>query len=154
MARLFIDTNFSYMTYILDGDNISEQGYEPMPGHVIDVEAEYIAIMYGLNQYYLAWNRELDARQEDMDVEKSKATGEPVFAKVATPEQCTERPLPPPVIVYTGNEAVVRQLSGQQKVVGQNLHKLATQIWNMTKNVEVRFQWVSKKENLAGKILP
>jgi len=112
------------------------------------MEAEYLAIQYGLNEYFLKWNKELDARQDNMSLESG---GE--FYKVATPSQETPRPLPPPVLVCSDNEVVVRQLSREYHIGNDRLRKLAQRIWQMTQNVDVKYCWVSRKENLAGMML-
>jgi len=112
------------------------------------MEIEYLAVIYGLNEYFLKWNRELDARQDNYDPE----TGE--FYHVATPAQQTPRPLPPPVLVYSSSETVIRQLRHECRIASPILLKLARQVWQMTQNVQVKFEWVSKKENPARKMLP
>lgn len=154
MAKLYADANPRYIAYYLEGNGLSGSGYEAIPpGHTI-TEAEYMAVMYALNSYYLAWNKELDARQEDLDTERMAATGEEEFYRVATPSDQTKRPLPPPVLVMTDNEVVAKQLSRQYHIGNDGLRKLASQIWQMTQNVEVVFKWIPRKENIAGKMLP
>ncbi|GAH64776.1 unnamed protein product, partial [marine sediment metagenome] len=96
---------------------------------------------------------ELDARQDDRDAELSKRTGSFEFGKVASPAAETKRPLPPPVLVCCDNEVVVRQLSRQYHIANDRLRKLAQRVWQMTKNVEVKFEWIPRAENLAGKML-
>ena len=61
--------------------------------------------------------------------------------------------LPPPVLVCCDNEVVVRQLSREYHIGNDKLRKLAQRVWQMTKNVEVKYQWIPRAENLAGKML-
>ncbi len=153
MPKLYCDANPSGIAYHLDGGG---SGYQPLPAGHTSMEAEYMAIVYGLNEYFLKWNKELDARQYDMTRESRDAvrgSGDDMFFKVATPSQETPRPLPPAVLVLCDNEVVVKQLSRQYHIGADNLRKLAMRVWQMTKNVEVKYEWVSRKENLAGMML-
>lgn len=117
------------------------------------MEAEYIAIIYGLNEYFLTWGGELDARQYSLDIEKTIATGEVEFAIVSSPADRTRRPLPPPVLVCSDNEVVIKQLSRQSHIANERLRKLAMRVWQMCQNVDVKFSWIPRGENLAGKML-
>ena len=148
--RLYCDANPRMISYYLDG---GDGGYQDLPPGHTSMEAEYLAIIFGLNEYYLKWSKELDARQDDIDAEMSKYTGEMDFGSVASPADKTKRPLPPPVLVCSDNEVVVKQLSREFHIGNDRLRKLAQRVWQMTKNVEVKYCWVSRKENLAGKML-
>ncbi len=153
MPRLYTDANPSGIAYYLEFGGC---GYQPLPAGYTSMESEYLAVIYGLNEYFLSWNRELDARQYDMtreSVEDARKSGKSEFFKVATPSQETPRPLPPPVLVCCDNEVVVLQLSRQNHIGSDKLRKLAMQVWQMTQNVEVNYEWVSRKKNLAGKML-
>ena len=145
MPKLFVDANSRCISYYLDGGG---SGYQMLPSGNTNLEAEYLAIIYGLNEYFIKWNSELDARQYDMTKESK---GE--FYKVASPSEETPRPLPPPVLVCSDSEVVVKQLSRQYHIGNSRLRKLAKQIWQMTQNVEVKYQWIPRAENLAGKML-
>ena len=148
--RLYCDANPKTIAYVLDGGG---SGYQNLPSGHTSMEAEYLAIMFGLNEYFLKWNKELDARHGDLDAEKLKATGEEDFADVASPVDKTKRPLPPPVLVLSDNEVVVKQLSRQYHIGNDRLRKLAYHIWQMTKNVDVKYEWIPRAENVAGKML-
>lgn len=153
MPRLYTDANPSTIAYVLDGGG---SGYQDLPAGYTSVEAEYIAIIYGLNEYYLKWNRELDARQDNMTREslaEAKATNKSEFYSVASTTDKTKRPLPPPVLVCCDNEVVVKQLSRQYHIKEPRIRKLAQNIWQMIENVDVKFMWVPRKDNLAGKML-
>jgi len=150
MPRLYCDANPRTIAYVLDGGG---SGYQDLPDGHTSMEAEYLAIIYGLNEYFLKWSRELDARQDDIDTEMSKLSGEMEFGSVASPADKTKRPLPPPVLVLSDNEVVVRQLTRQYHIGNDRLRKLAQRVWQMTQNVEVKYQWIPRAENLAGKML-
>lgn len=150
MPRLYCDANPRMVAYVLDGGG---SGYQNLPDGHTSMEAEYLAIIYGLNEYFLKWNRELDARQDDIDAELSKHTGEFEFGSVASPADKTKRPLPAPVLVCCDNMVVVKQLSRQFHIGNDRLRKLAQRIWQMTENVEVKYEWIRREENLAGKML-
>ncbi|KKK71577.1 hypothetical protein LCGC14_2912540 [marine sediment metagenome] len=151
MAKLFVDANPSFVAFVLED---GPSGYQHLPLGHSSMEAEYLAVMYGLGEYFIMWQKELDARHDDLDVEKSRAIGEETFATVATPSERTRRPLPPAVLVCSDNEVVVKQLSRQWHIGNNRLRKLAQQVWTMSQNVEVKFEWVSRKKNPAGKMLP
>ncbi len=143
MPKLYCDANPSYIAYVLDGGGF---GVQSLWGERSSMEAEYMAISFGLNEYFLKWQRELDERQYDgLDEELTKSSS--IAAH-------TKRPLPPPVLVCCDNEVVVKQLSRQCHIANVSLRKLAETIWKQCQNVEVKFEWVSRKENLAGKMLP
>jgi ribonuclease HI len=110
------------------------------------MEAEYIAIIYGLNEYFLKWNKQLDARQYN-------GLSDSELTKVSDILAHTKQPLPDAVLVCCDNEVVIKQLSRQYHIANDRLRKLAQQVWDMTKNVEVTFQWVPRKDNLAGFML-
>lgn len=145
MPRLYCDANPKTVAYVLDGGG---SGYQSLPPGHTSMEAEYLAIIYGLNEYFMKWQRELESRYSDIDPETKK------FAdKVNTPSDRTIRPLPPPVLVCSDNETVVKQLSREYHIASERLRKLAMQVWQMVQNVEVKFQWIPRAENIAGKML-
>jgi len=150
MPKLYVDANPRCIAYVLENGG---SGYQMLPEGHTSMEAEYLAVVYGLNEYFLKWNRELDARQGDLDVEKMKRTGEVDFADVASPADKTKRPLPPPVLICSDNEVVVRQLSREYHISNDRLRKLAQQVWNQTMNIDVKFAWIPRGENIAGKML-
>ena len=146
MPKLYTDANPRCVAYVLDGGG---SGYQILSsGQYTSMEAEYLGIIYGLNEYFLKWNRELDARQYNMSIESNME-----FYKVATPSEETPRPLPSPVLVCCDNEVVIKQLSRQYHIGNSKLRKLAQRVWQMTQNVDVKYEWVSRKENPAGKML-
>ena len=150
MPKLYTDANPRMMAYVLDGGG---SGYQELPPGHTAMEAEYLAIIYGLNEYYLKWNRELDSRQDNIDAELSERTGGMEFGKVASPSAETPRPLPSAVLVCCDNEVVVRQLSRQYHISNSRLRQLAQRVWQMTENIDGKYEWVPRKENLAGKML-
>ena len=123
-------------------------GYQNLPDGYSSMEAEYLAVSYGLNEFILKWNRELDARQANMvDAEEAE------FQDVASPAEKTRRDLPPPLLVCCDNEVVVKQLSREYHIGNARLRKLAQRIWNQVELLDVKFQWVPRGENVAGKML-
>lgn len=150
MPKLYCDGNPRMIAYVLDGGG---SDYQNLPSEVSSMESEYMAIIYGLNEYFLKWNRELDARQDDIDTELSKRSHEMDFGSVASPADKTKRPLPPPVLVCCDNEVVVKQLRREYHISNDTLRKLAQRVWQMTQNVEVKYEWIPRAKNLAGKML-
>ena len=150
MPKLFVDANPNMLAYVLEDGG---SGYQELSERHSAMEAEYLAVMYGLNEYYLRWSKELDPRHGDLDTAKFKATGKVEFANVASPADQTRRPLPPPVMVCSDNEVVVKQLTREYHIGSDKLRKLAQQIWQQIQNVDVKFAWVPRAENLAGKML-
>jgi len=145
MPKIYVDANPRAVAYCIDGGG---SNYQLLPSGYTSMQAEYMAVIYGLNEFFLKWNKELDARDSDRDPETGK------FVRVSTPSQQTKRPLPPPILILSDNEVVVKQLSRQYHIKEDRLRKLAQQVWDMTQNLEVKFEWISRKENLAGKMLP
>lgn len=147
---LYVDANPRCVAYVLDGGG---SDYKFLPSGYSSMEAEYIAIIFGLNEYFLKHNKELDARQSDIDLEKSRRTGQVEFADVASPADKTRRPLPQPVVVRCDNEVVVKQLNREYHIGNDRLRKLAQQIWQQIQNVDVKFEWIPRVENKAGMML-
>jgi hypothetical protein len=143
MPKLFCDANPSMIAYVLDGGG---SGYQNLAPGETSMTAEYLAIIFGLSSYFLKWQEELDARQYNGLTDET-------LTKVATPSQETKRPLPPPVLVCSDNEVVVKQLSRQYHISNEAIRKLAQRIWQMTANVDVKYQWIPRAENIAGKML-
>jgi len=100
------------------------------------MEAEYLAISYGITEFFINWNRELDARYEESE-----------------PSRVTKRPLPPPIEIRCDNEVAVKQLSRQYHIGNDRLRKVAKQIWQATQNIDVKFTWIPRKQNQAGMML-
>jgi len=145
MPKLYVDANPRMVAYVLDGGG---SGYQELPPGQTSMTAEYTAVIYGLNEYFFKWNRELDARFSDLDPETRD-----LYDGVGTPADHTARPLPPPVLVCSDNEVVVKQLTRQYHINNDRLRKLAQQVWQMIENVDVKFQWISRKDNPAGMML-
>jgi len=144
MPKLFVDANPHSVAYVLE---FGDSGYQDLPTGYTSMEAEYMAVIYGLNSYFLRWNKELDARTSIIDPETKN------LVSTGTPSEQTARPLPPPILVCSDNEVVVKQLSRQYHIANDRLRKLAQQVWQMCQNVEVKFEWVPRKENIAGNML-
>ena len=154
MPRLYCDANPRCIAYVLDGGG---SGYQDLPSGHTSMEAEYLSIIYGLNEYFLKWNRELDARQSDMNKESLAAAEldhrQSEFYQAGNPSDRTKRLLPPPVLVLSDNEVVVNQLIRQYHIGDDRLRRLAQRVWQMTQNIDVKYEWCSRNENLAGKML-
>ncbi len=145
MPIIFVDANPRMVAYVVqDGGS----GYQELESDYPIMEAEYIAVLYGLNEFFLKWNSELDSRFSDLDPETKNFVD-----RVNTPSDRTARPLPPPIMVRSDNEVVVKQLSRQYHIGNARLRQLAQQVWQITKNLDVTFEWVSRKDNIAGKML-
>ena len=150
MVKIYTDANPSTIAYYIEDSN---SGWLNLPPGNTSMQAEYIAIIFGLNSYFRLFQPELDSRQYDLDIEKLIATGEYDYARVSSPAEQAPRALPPPILVLCDNQVVVNQLSRQYHIGDDKLRKLAQTIWQMTRNLDVKFEWVSRKDNPAGKML-
>lgn len=150
MPKLYVDGNPRMIAYVLENGG---SDYTEIPKGHTSMEAEYLAIMYGLNEYFLKWSKELDPRYGNLNLERMRKTGEMEWADVASPADHTVRPLPPPVMVCSDNEVVVKQLSREYHIANPRLRKLAQQVWRQVQNVDVIFKWVPRSENPAGMML-
>ncbi len=58
-------------------------------------------------------------------------------------------------IVYSDSQVVVNQLKHEYAINREHLRQSALRIWNMIneKNLDIRFEWIPRKQNKAGKIL-
>ena len=143
MAKLYVDANPRMVAYVLEDGG---SGFQDLAEGYTIMEAEYLAIMYGLNEYFLKWQKQLDARQYNGLTEQE-------LTAVAEISRVSKSPLPPPVLVCSDNEVVVKQLSRQYHIGNDRLRKLAQQVWKQCQNVDVKFQWIPRRDNLAGKML-
>jgi len=66
VPKLYIDGCPSTIAYVLDGGG---SDYQDLPSGYSSMESEYLAVIFGLNSYFLKWQKELDARQYDMSLE-------------------------------------------------------------------------------------
>lgn len=138
MPAISIAANSSRIAYSID---FAGGGYQELGPGYTDLEAEFIAIQYGLSEFINKWSRELDTRQYDGD------------KLVSTPSDRTQRPLPPPIEIKCSNELVVKHLSYQCSITGNKIGRLAQAIWNQTKNLKVHYSWIRARENPAVKLL-
>ena len=154
MPILYADANPKRVAWLIEGGNISTSGYTDLPpGQYTIIEAEYLAIIYGLNALVMAWSREGDERREDIDIEASRAEGALVFANVARPAAVTRRELPRPLLIRSDCEPVIKQLSREHHIRREGLLKLAQTVWGQVKHLDARYEWVPRADNPAGKML-
>jgi|TARA_Y100000310_G_C20697691_1_gene826911 ribonuclease HI len=145
MPIIYTDANPKRMAYVvLDGPS----GSAPVPKpDVTDNEAEYYAIAYGISQFIAA----REGHGHELDSQQYAQEGNEI-ARVSTPASVTPRPIPP-IEIRSDSEVVVKQLSRQYHIAADNLRKLAEGIWRQTQHIDVKFTWVPRNENLAGKML-
>lgn len=140
--RLYAYSNYRTIAYSLDHGAASRQVLQAIEE---PVDLDYISIAYAINEYYLAWNKELDAREAGWDAEKEE------WAKVSTPSQQTVRPLPRPVLICCSNRAVVETLWGG--MVFPHYAEFVKRIRQVTTNVAVDYLYIPKRLNEARRIL-
>ena len=97
------------------------------------IEAEYRAIQYGLTEYFNKWQKELDARAYD---------GE---QKTSSPAVFTNRQLPDAVEIRT-----CLPIRDESRLKYQ---LIAKNIAQMLRNVEHKFTYIDKNENIARRLL-
>ncbi len=152
MTIICVATNGYDIAFDIRGE-INMSGKERLVGSVYSLDAEFISVIQGLNAYYLRWNNELDARQDLIDVEASRAMGETMFAKVSSVADRTKRPLPPAVIIKSSCATLISILHAKPPGLIKSLNKLLNNVMAMTKNVPVEFMWIPAKDNPAAKLL-
>jgi len=135
MPNLYVSANDHSIAYNLDpgGEGSAKLLCKD------EVEAELRAIQYGLTEYYIAWQKELDSRQYE---------GE---QKVASPSVHTVRELPPPVDIRCSNVNVVKMLYWGG--IKSAYIPIITGILKMLKNVEHRFTYVTEEQNKSRRLL-
>jgi ribonuclease HI len=59
------------------------------------------------------------------------------------------------IVIHSDSELVINQLNHKFAINNDTLRELALDIWNMidNNNAKVEFKWVSRKDNIAGKML-
>jgi len=121
--------------YDIDGGGYGEEYIHPL---MTDAQLTYSAIVLGLNEFFIKWQKELDARAFDVGEEGIGTQ------KVADPAVFTERPMPPPINVILSDTSVYEELAGLRKCHPLN-KKLHNTVKQMTHNIEVKFRRSSRK---------
>lgn len=57
------------------------------------------------------------------------------------------------VDIYSDSQLVVNQLNHKWSIKEDKLRTLAVAIWEVSRGRKVTFNWIPRKENLAGKVL-
>jgi hypothetical protein len=147
MPILYTAAKDGRIAYRLDGGG---EDIARLHDCIAEMEAEYMAVIFGLSEYYNKWNRELDARQFDTQLIDGKAE----TFKVASPAAETKRQLPPAVEVRLSSELLVKMVNSNAVIWNNaNCMRLAKQVSSMVKNVRVRFIYCSNADNLARRLL-
>jgi len=55
--------------------------------------------------------------------------------------------------VYSDSKVVVNQLNHTFAIKDDTLRNLALEVWKLSERLNIKFIWVSRKENKAGKVL-
>lgn len=58
-----------------------------------------------------------------------------------------------PVTIYSDSKVVVSQLNHEYAINSPALREMARKAWGMTASKNVEIRWISRRENLAGKML-
>jgi ribonuclease HI len=58
-------------------------------------------------------------------------------------------------VIYSDSQLVVNQLNHEYNINEDRLRNLAQEIWHLIQyfNMKVRFEWIPREENKAGKVL-
>jgi hypothetical protein len=116
--------------YDIDGGGCGEQYIYHL---MTDGQLTYAAIIFGLNEFFIKWQKELDARAYDVGEDKS------VAQKVADPAVFTKRELPPPTYVIIEDNVVYEELAKLREPIP--LHKKQNAIVKqMIKNLRIKFK--------------
>jgi len=105
------------------------------------LESELRAIQYGLNSYFVAWQKELDAR---------KFEGE---QKVSTPSDDTKRKLPDAVEIRASSLIIPLLQLGGGIIIPSAEKKIINNIYKMLVNVPHKYTQISESENKARRLL-
>ncbi len=136
MAIIYCSSNHSHIAYLIDGGGYSKQYVFCSHGQL---ERSLLAISFGITEFLMKWQKELDARCYEGD------------EKVREPSRFTQREMPNPIEIRSDDELAVRLLSKQIKVNDKESMKLVKNIWQQCEHLQVRFMFYP--ENEAKKIL-
>ena len=98
-------------------------GYQNIQTPVSSMEAEYMAVAYAIS--------EVVRLRGDLRNSKEKFH----------------------ILILTDNEVVAMQLSREYHIGSEDLRKIAVKIWNSTKNIDIKYEYIPRAENIAGKML-
>ena len=57
------------------------------------------------------------------------------------------------ICIYSDSKLVVNQLNHDYAIKEDRLRLLAQEVWNLSSNLSVKFIWIPRQNNKAGKIL-
>lgn len=57
------------------------------------------------------------------------------------------------ITIYSDSNLVINQINHEFAINNESLRKLAMEVWSITKDRKVNFEWVPRKANRAGKML-
>lgn len=57
------------------------------------------------------------------------------------------------IVIKSDSQVVVRQLNGEYHIKKNSLRELAMMVFDLSEGMLIDFDWVSRKENKAGKLL-
>lgn len=55
--------------------------------------------------------------------------------------------------IFSDSELMVKQLNQEYAIKEERLRKLAEEVWKLCEGREVKFNWVPREKNKAGKVL-
>jgi ribonuclease HI len=105
-------------------------------------EAEYHAIISAL--MFLGSQNGVSSSEEDNGGSKNGAGNSKAIREI---------------VIHSDSQVIVRQLNFEYNIKETRLRNLAQQVWDATKTLRddskiiVKFKWIPRKENKAGKVL-
>jgi len=61
--------------------------------------------------------------------------------------------LPGGMTIYSDSQLVVKQLNHEWNIKEERLRRLATKVWRLSRGRKIKFKWIPREENKAGKYL-
>lgn len=142
MPYLYVYSDQVKLAYVLEPGNT---GTIPLFDHMDWTEAQLRAVIFGINEYIIAWQKEITYRQHNLDPEKNE------FYKVSTPRSETPDAFPEPVLVHISSPRIYDFMAGM--IVDKEYSKYKNMLTNMTKHFKVQFKLVNPSENKARRLL-
>jgi ribonuclease HI len=127
--KVYVDANPKMVAYVVDGGPSS---YRNLEAHVSSQQAEYIAVSFAISEIV-----EKYSEYKNKYVADGRKGREEIGA----------------ILVLSDNKTMVEQLNRNYHINSEKIRELAQQVWGQVQHMDVKFEWVPREENLAGKML-
>lgn len=127
--KVYVDANPKMVAYVVDG---GPSNYRPTDANISSQQAEYVAVSFAISEIV-----EKYSEYKNKYVAEGRKSREDIGA----------------ILILSDNKTMVEQLNHNYHIANDRIRELANQVWGQIKYMDIKFQWVPRAENMAGKML-